>query len=125
MGVITPNMVNDGHDTNVGFQGDFLKLLVPLLKVERFNGPDTLMILIADENENAKSTMESLLSFSVMLSRNTLHGSNDSIFYLIALYREEQLGTQGVWTQRRQQVRVLLKFMLSHFRHILIDLDLQ
>lgn len=50
---VTPNMVNDGHDTNVTFMSAWLKFwLEPLLADERFNDEGTLILLTFDENED-------------------------------------------------------------------------
>ncbi|KAF5379721.1 hypothetical protein D9615_005695 [Tricholomella constricta] len=49
---ITPNMTNDGHDTNVTFAGTWSRgFLEPLLKNPHFNDHKTLVILTFDENE--------------------------------------------------------------------------
>ena len=53
---VTPNMVNDGHDTTIDYLSAWLEWwLVPLLKDKRFNsgkGKDgTLILLTFDENE--------------------------------------------------------------------------
>jgi Phosphoesterase family len=49
---ITPNLVNDGHDTDITFAGKWLNyFLVPLLKDTRFNDNRTLILLTCDENE--------------------------------------------------------------------------
>jgi len=51
---ITPNMVDDGHDTNVDFAGDWLQFwLVPLLSNPQFNNNRTLIVLTFDENETS------------------------------------------------------------------------
>lgn len=50
---VTPNMVNDGHDTSIQFLGDWLDyFLSPLLKNKDFNDNRTLILLTFDENEN-------------------------------------------------------------------------
>lgn len=49
---VTPNMVNDAHDTTIDFTADFLEyFLVPLLEDDRVNNNRTLIILTFDENE--------------------------------------------------------------------------
>lgn len=49
---ITPNMVNDAHDTDIDYGSDWLAYwLLPLLKDKRFNNDDTLILLTFDENE--------------------------------------------------------------------------
>jgi len=50
---VTPNMVNDAHDTTIDFAASFLEYwLVPLLTDPRVNGEKTLILLTFDENEN-------------------------------------------------------------------------
>ncbi|KAG6830001.1 hypothetical protein H0H92_002692 [Tricholoma furcatifolium] len=49
---ITPNMTNDGHDTNVTFAGTWSRnFLEPLLENPHFNDGKTLILLTFDENE--------------------------------------------------------------------------
>lgn len=52
---ITPNMVNDAHDTTIDYTSSWLEyFLVPLLKDEKFNSgfgeEGTLIVLTFDEN---------------------------------------------------------------------------
>lgn len=52
---VTPNMVNDGHDTTIDYASSWLEWwLVPLLKDKRFNSGEgrdgTLVVLTFDEN---------------------------------------------------------------------------
>ncbi|KAF8071635.1 acid phosphatase [Lyophyllum atratum] len=49
---MTPNMTNDGHDTNITFTGAWARgFIEPLLKNPNFNTEKTLVILTFDENE--------------------------------------------------------------------------
>ncbi|KAJ7876239.1 hypothetical protein B0H13DRAFT_1893823 [Mycena leptocephala] len=49
---VTPNIVNDGHDTLIDYAASFLEYwLLPLLTGARFNGPEVLILLTFDENE--------------------------------------------------------------------------
>ncbi|KAJ6534358.1 phosphoesterase family-domain-containing protein [Mycena capillaripes] len=49
---VTPNMVNDAHDTTIDVAASFLEYwLLPLLKDPRVNDPRTLFIVTFDENE--------------------------------------------------------------------------
>ncbi|KAH9927921.1 phosphoesterase family-domain-containing protein [Epithele typhae] len=49
---VTPNLVNDGHDTTIDFVGDWLNFwLVPLLTHPAFNDNRTLVVLTFDETE--------------------------------------------------------------------------
>ncbi|KAI9442036.1 phosphoesterase family-domain-containing protein, partial [Lactarius psammicola] len=50
---VTPNMVNDGHDTDINYSSSWLNYwLVPLLSNPNFNNPRTLIVLTFDENKN-------------------------------------------------------------------------
>lgn len=49
---ITPNMLDDGHDTSIGYASDWLQFwLPPLLADPRFNDNRTLILLTFDEND--------------------------------------------------------------------------
>ncbi|KAH8093090.1 phosphoesterase family-domain-containing protein [Cristinia sonorae] len=49
---VTPNMMNDAHDTDIDFASDWLESwLVPLLSDPNFNDNRTLILLTFDENE--------------------------------------------------------------------------
>lgn len=49
---ITPNLVNDAHDTDIDFASDWLQFwLVPLLSNPAFNDNKTLIVLTFDETE--------------------------------------------------------------------------
>ncbi|KAJ7676636.1 phosphoesterase family-domain-containing protein [Mycena polygramma] len=49
---VTPNMVNDAHDTTIDFAASFLEYwLVPLLTDPRVNDEETLILLTFDETE--------------------------------------------------------------------------
>jgi Phosphoesterase family len=79
---ITPNLVNDGHDTDINFQSQFLDyFLIPLLQDKRFNDEKTLILLTNDENENGKINNN---IFSLLLGGavpKELHGTVDSTFF--------------------------------------------
>jgi hypothetical protein len=48
---ITPNIVNDCHDSDVGFCGKWLQFfLFPLLNNKKFNDDRTIIVLTFDEN---------------------------------------------------------------------------
>ncbi|KAG5728901.1 Acid phosphatase [Termitomyces sp. T112] len=47
---VTPNMLNDGHDTGITYAGNWTRAwLEPLLKNPNFNGENTLIMLTFDE----------------------------------------------------------------------------
>lgn len=53
---ITPNMVNDAHDTDIDFSSEWLNyFLIPLLADKRFNNDRTLVLLTFDEDESRAS----------------------------------------------------------------------
>lgn len=53
---ISPNIVNDAHDTDIDFASEFLEYwLVPLMADSRFNNEKTLIILAFDECESMSS----------------------------------------------------------------------
>jgi len=83
---ITPNLVNDGHDTTIDYISSWLKYwLYPLLQDERFNsGEDedgTLILLTFDENEtyNTRNAVASLLLGSAVPKH--LRGTTDTTLY--------------------------------------------
>lgn len=81
---ITPNMVNDGHDTSVDFAADWLEFwLVPLLNDTRFITNRTLLLLTFDETE---TYTENNRVFTVLLGGEgvipkSLTGTTDSTYY--------------------------------------------
>ncbi|KIJ30527.1 hypothetical protein M422DRAFT_187036, partial [Sphaerobolus stellatus SS14] len=80
--MITPNIVNDGHDTDVDFAGEWLKYwLVPMLKDARFNNPRTLVVLTFDENStfSVNNRVFTLLLGGAVPSK--LRGTVDSMYY--------------------------------------------
>lgn len=78
---ITPNMTNDGHDTNVTFAGNWARtFLTPLLNNSYFMN-NTLVVLTFDEDETYTSPNK---MFTVLLGGaipTSLHGTTDSTFY--------------------------------------------
>jgi hypothetical protein len=52
---IVPNMVNDGHDTDLDFQAAWVEFfLSPLMNDTNFNGPKTVVLLTYDENGDGR-----------------------------------------------------------------------
>ena len=78
---ITPNMTNDGHDTNVTFAAQWSRnFLTPLLNNSYFMN-NTLVILTFDEDE---TYTDHNTIFTILLGGavpTSLHGTNDSTFY--------------------------------------------
>ncbi|KAF9243718.1 hypothetical protein BU15DRAFT_59597 [Melanogaster broomeanus] len=78
---VTPNMLDDGHDTNVGYAGDWLNFwLVPLLQDPSFNSPKTLIMLSFDEYVNRLDTNFSLMT---RLSRNGDDAINNQVYTVL------------------------------------------
>ncbi|KAI0372542.1 hypothetical protein BV20DRAFT_939883 [Pilatotrama ljubarskyi] len=79
---ITPNLVNDGHDTTIDFVGDWLDYwLVPLLKDPNFNTNRTVILLTFDETETY--TINNRI-YTLALGNGvprSLWGTTDSTFY--------------------------------------------
>ncbi|KAG6914513.1 hypothetical protein DXG01_016845 [Tephrocybe rancida] len=79
---ITPNMTNDGHDTDVTFSGNWARgFIEPLLKNRHFNDEKTLIILSFDENG---SDVPQNRVFTIVLGNalpKQLVGKVDSNFY--------------------------------------------
>ncbi len=79
---VTPNMVNDGHDTSVDYAASWLQYwLVPLLSNQNFNDNGTLVVLTFDENESYTENncvLTLLLGGAVPASAR---GTTDSTFY--------------------------------------------
>ncbi|CAK5276510.1 unnamed protein product [Mycena citricolor] len=79
---VTPNMVNDAHDTSIDFGAAFLEYwLMPLLTDPRVNGEKTLILLTFDENETygEQNTIYTVaLGTAIPLE---LRGTTDDTFY--------------------------------------------
>ncbi|KAJ7088900.1 phosphoesterase family-domain-containing protein [Mycena belliarum] len=79
---VTPNMVNDAHDTTIDFAASFLEYwLLPLLTDKRVNCDRTLILLTFDENES--SVIENTV-FTLALGGavpKKLHGAKDNTLY--------------------------------------------
>lgn len=78
---ITPNMLNDGHDTTIRYAANWTRtFLDPLLKNEYFM-KDTLIVLTFDENDTYSIKNQ---VFTVLLGGaipDDLKGTTDSTFY--------------------------------------------
>ncbi|KAI0752732.1 phosphoesterase family-domain-containing protein [Daedaleopsis nitida] len=79
---ITPNLVNDGHDTTIDFVGDWLNFwLIPLLGDEKFNNNRTIILLTFDENETTSiNNRIYTLIIGGGVPKN-LRGTTDPTFY--------------------------------------------
>ncbi|WOO85657.1 putative acid phosphatase [Vanrija pseudolonga] len=79
---VTPNLVNDGHDTDITFMSSWLQYwLIPLLADPRFNDNRTLIQLTFDETESytIQNTVWTVLLGGAVPAN--LKGTNDSTFY--------------------------------------------
>ena len=79
---VTPNMVDDGHDTSIDYTAQWLQYwLVPLLSDQNFNDNNTLIMLSFDENE---SYTENNCVLTLLLGGavpESARGTNDSTYY--------------------------------------------
>ncbi|KAJ8581568.1 phosphoesterase-domain-containing protein [Rhizopogon salebrosus TDB-379] len=79
---VTPNLRNDGHDTDVAYAADWLNWwLVPLLNDPNFNTNKTLILLTFDENETYTVGNE---VYSILLGGvipENLKNTTDNTFY--------------------------------------------
>ncbi|KAG6900351.1 hypothetical protein C0993_011982 [Termitomyces sp. T159_Od127] len=100
---ITPNMLNDGHDTNVTFAGNWTRTwLEPLLEIPNFNSKNTLIMLTFDESGNG--TIPNRV-FTVILGNalpKNLIGKTDDTFYthystIATIEANWNLHTLGRW----------------------------
>ena len=79
---ITPNMLNDGHDTTVDYTGNWTRsFLTPLLNNTNFNGNKTLILVTFDENETyeTKNQVWTLLLGNAIPPN--LRGTTDPTYY--------------------------------------------
>ena len=79
---VTPNMVDDGHDTSIDYAAQWLQYwLVPLLSNENFNDNNTLVVLTFDENEsyNENNCVLTLLLGGAV--PKSAWGTTDSTYY--------------------------------------------
>ena len=79
---VTPNLVDDAHDTDIDFASQWLQFwLLPLLEDTRFNDNKTLILLTFDENE---TKTENNRVFTLLLGGavpENMRGTTDSTFY--------------------------------------------
>ncbi|KAL4246948.1 hypothetical protein ABKN59_007698 [Abortiporus biennis] len=79
---VTPNLVNDGHDTDIDFAAAWLEYwLVPMLANSNFNDNRTLIVLTFDENENQRVNNR---VFTLLLGGaipQNLRGTVDDTYY--------------------------------------------
>jgi len=79
---ITPNMVNDGHDTDMNFTSAWLNFwLEPLLENKHFNDEHTLILLTFDENDDKGENNRIWAALLGGAIPKHLRGTVDSTFY--------------------------------------------
>jgi len=79
---VTPNLVSDGHDTDINFMSQWIQYwLVPLLQDSRFNDNKTLILLTFDETETytVNNHVWALLLGGAVPAK--LRGTTDSTYY--------------------------------------------
>lgn len=79
---VTPNIVNDAHDTDIDFASAWLEFwLIPLLNNPAFNDNKTLIILTFDENDTYDVNNRILTILLGGAIPTELRGTVDSTFY--------------------------------------------
>ncbi|KAL8292154.1 hypothetical protein RQP46_001620 [Phenoliferia psychrophenolica] len=80
---ITPNIMNDAHDSNIDFVSDWLEYwLVPLLDNPNFNNDRTLIILTWDECAGAQDVMNQIYTMGLGKAvPAALHNTTDNTTY--------------------------------------------
>ncbi|EJT99735.1 hypothetical protein DACRYDRAFT_109841 [Dacryopinax primogenitus] len=79
---ITPNLVDDAHDTTIDYTASFIQYwVIPLLTNPNFNTERTLILITFDENDTytTKNQIWSLLLGGAVPA--SLYGTTDSTFY--------------------------------------------
>ncbi|KAJ6615801.1 phosphoesterase family-domain-containing protein [Mycena sp. CBHHK59/15] len=111
---VTPNMINDAHDTTIDFAASFLEYwLLPLLTDPRVNDEHTLILLTFDENETSaiQNTVFSLaLGGAVPLK---LRGTTDDTFYTHYSSLSTVQANWGLRSLGRQDTNVTLSNVFS------------
>jgi len=79
---VTPNMINDGHDTTIDYAAAFIEYwLVPLLSNTNVNDNKTLIVLSFDENESYTENNQILTLLLGGAVPESARGTNDSTYY--------------------------------------------
>jgi Phosphoesterase family len=79
---VTPNMLNDGHDTTIDWINQWLQFwLVPLLSDSNFNDSRTLIMLTFDENETDTENNQVVAILLGGAVPQNLRGTKDDTFY--------------------------------------------
>lgn len=79
---VTPNMLDDGHDTSVDYIASWLQYwLVPLLNNTNFNDNGTLIVLTFDETETYTVNNNVLTLLLGGAVPENLRGSTDPTYY--------------------------------------------
>jgi acid phosphatase len=78
---VTPNMTNDGHDTNITFAASWARAFLEPLLEDDYTTQNTLFVLSFDENEDYPTPNR---VYTVLLGGavdESLHGTTDDTFY--------------------------------------------
>lgn len=79
---ITPNMTNDGHDTNITFSGDWLNSFLPPLLQDSYFNQNSLVLVSFDETTSDYTQPNRVFSFLVGSAvPQHLKGTTDNTFY--------------------------------------------
>ena len=79
---VTPNMVNDGHDTTIDYAGSWVDYwLLPLLNDTNFNDNRTLILLTFDETETYTVNNHILALLLGGAVPESARGTVDSTYY--------------------------------------------
>lgn len=80
---ITPNLVNDAHDTTVDFTSDWLSyFLLPLLENPNFNHNETVILLTFDESETYTANNRIYtVALGGAIDAASLAGKTDDTYY--------------------------------------------
>ncbi|KAJ7927017.1 phosphoesterase family-domain-containing protein [Mycena leptocephala] len=111
---VTPNMVNDAHDTTIDFAAAFLEYwLLPLLTDPRVNGEDTLILLTFDENHS--STIQNRIwtvAMGTAVPINLRGTSDDTLYTHYSAISTAELNW-GLKSLGRQDVNATVSNVLS------------
>nr|BAD00141.1 acid phosphatase [Pholiota nameko]BAD00142.1 acid phosphatase [Pholiota nameko] len=124
---ITPNMTNDGHDTNISFASIWAKdFLEPLLENPSFNAKKTLVLLTFDENGSTDphNRVDSILLGTAVPRQ--LVGTQDSTFYTHYSEIATVEANWGLHTLGRFDVGAnVFNFVAKHTHDVIRPADLE
>ncbi|KAH9022423.1 hypothetical protein EDB85DRAFT_2186724 [Lactarius pseudohatsudake] len=105
---VTPNMVNDDHDTTIDFAGQWVDYwLAPLLNDTNFDDNRTLILLTFDETETYTVNNRILAILLGGAVPESARGTVDSTYYThysVTLHRGGKLGSRVARPWRHEQL---------------------